>query len=113
MDRRDFLKLFALSAAGIYIPKRSYFFMPQTQLRTIEVPVYGSPTAFYMPNNEDWAMIPQSRFDSVIVKLMVDVKTQIIKSYEIPPQLVGNVTKGQLERAMDRMLYQRGMNLNE
>ena len=27
MDRRDFLKLFALSAAGIYIPKRTYFDM--------------------------------------------------------------------------------------
>jgi len=34
MDRRDFLKLFALSAAGIYIPKRSYFFMPRAPIIT-------------------------------------------------------------------------------
>ncbi len=29
MDRRDFLKLFALSTAGLYVPTRSYFFMPR------------------------------------------------------------------------------------
>lgn len=29
MNRRDFMKLFALSAAGIYIPRRTYFFMPK------------------------------------------------------------------------------------
>ena len=37
MDRRDFLKLFAITAAGIYIPKKSYFFMPRPKL--IEIPV--------------------------------------------------------------------------
>ena len=29
MDRRDFLKLFSVTAAGLYIPKVSYFFMPR------------------------------------------------------------------------------------
>lgn len=32
MDRRDFLKLFALSAAGLYVPTRSYFFMSNPNL---------------------------------------------------------------------------------
>lgn len=37
MDRRDFLKLFALSAAGLYIPKTSYFFMPRVQRWIVDI----------------------------------------------------------------------------
>ncbi len=49
MNRRNFLKAFALGAAGLYIPKRSYFFMPRMKewttldlsyhkLRPLEIP---------------------------------------------------------------------------
>lgn len=114
MDRRDFLKLMGLSAAGLYVPTRSYFFMPQTQLKTIEVPVYGGPTrALYLSAEMVDGLLNPLQYNSVTVNMLVETKTQIIKSYEVPPQLVGNVTKGQLERAIDRMMYQKGMNLSE
>ena len=32
MDRRDFLKLFAITAAGVYIPTKSYFFVPKPHI---------------------------------------------------------------------------------
>lgn len=35
MNRRDFLKLFAIGAAGLYVPTRSYFFMPRHQVRMV------------------------------------------------------------------------------
>ena len=44
MDRRDFLKLFAITAAGVYVPKTTYFFMPPRKRATIiQVPVLLQP----------------------------------------------------------------------
>lgn len=103
MDRRDFLKLMALSTAGLYVPKRSFFFMPQTQMKTIEVPMYSGPPSVCMFGDDEW-LVPHG-FHTVIVNLIVEAKTQIIKSYELPPQLLGDVTKGQLEQALRRRMW--------
>ncbi len=92
VDRRDFLKLFAITAAGLYVPRRSYFFMPRTEMRRVQVPVWPPSLedmqAVFTP--ERYREIVPCNFDSLLVQVMVDCRTQTIQSYQILNRLSSN-----------------------
>jgi len=100
MDRRDFLMLFAIGAAGLYIPKTSYFFMPRTQLRNVQVPMSRPLEALWHP--PDGGFLLPAEFDSMLVKVVVEVRTGIIQSFQMPAHLIGDI--GMESRTLNHLI---------
>lgn len=102
MDRRDFLKLFALGAAGLYVPTRSYFFMPRTKAWSVRIPVLREPEdqAVWWENRSD----APCYFDQITVQVLVDLRTNLIKSYSPPARLLGHHSPLRLEKLIGRKI---------
>ncbi len=117
MDRRDFLKLFAITATGIYIPKTSYFFMPKQltefsyRNRKFLVPIYRGPAeALFHPSGgfDGGLIMPQEIEIDVIDELLgtrpiVTFQTIEIKIDEMPK------TKESLDAKLRKFMMEKLM----
>ena len=87
MDRRDFLKLFAITAAGIYVPTKSYFFMPKRDVQIYTEASYrGIDFLMYEPIGVD------KSFNSggITLEMIRNLERELRQNYAVPKHLIGS-----------------------
>ena len=85
MDRRDFLKLFALGAAGLYIPKVTYFDMGKSLTS-----VYCGNQDFYSPLSIDGGYLIPVELHQTLINYF-EAQKQVSMLFKVPQKLLGEV----------------------
>ena len=92
MDRRDFLKLFALSAAEIYIPKTTYFDFGKN-ITSLTLPIsiedFASVNSLWVQSDGKGGWIVPKEFEGSI-KSVLKLNDELIPIFKGTYCLLGN-----------------------
>ncbi len=121
MDRRDFLKLFALSAAGLYIPKVTYFDMGRSlrqftgidygsgDYSTLTKASYRGKEFWFEPLTIDDGFIIPPEVEPALLKFIEEQKSVIVGQFALPKALVGEVGSKTYLEELRRVEESRGI----
>ena len=108
MNRRDFLKFFGLTVAGIYVPKKSYFFMPRYSGMDMGVGDCTAISVLYVDGSP--VRISPILSYPYTKELLEYSRTKIMAEFAVPPHLLGEVSRGtHLDTKLRELMIERAI----